>query len=185
MPPHESRLRENCIIMLLRNLNPYDGFCNGTRLIVKKLYKNCIVVVVVVVEVISGPYESNVILIPRIRMTAKTRCTSEELERIQFPVQLCFAMTINRSQSQSFKSVGLILRKPPFAHGQLYVALSRTRSKANLKVQVFSDSLMGQLNPDNPDIFVPNIVYKEALTYVSSIYSIATNNIQFDNNGTM
>jgi len=34
-------------------------------------------------------------------------------------------MTINKSQGQSVKYVGLDLRTPVFSHGQLYVALSR------------------------------------------------------------
>ncbi|KAJ6642641.1 ATP-dependent DNA helicase PIF1 [Pseudolycoriella hygida] len=156
--PHELILKENCIIMLLRNLNPFDGFCNGTSLLVKKLYDNCIVA-----EIISGDNAGKVILIPRIRMTARVESLSDELLRIQFPVKSCFAMTIDKSQSQSFDSVGLFLRKPPFSHGQLYVALSRTRHKANLKIQVYSDALMGKMDRDKDDVYVPNIVYREAL----------------------
>ena len=31
LPPHELLLKENCLIMLLSNMNPTDGLCNGTR----------------------------------------------------------------------------------------------------------------------------------------------------------
>jgi len=34
LPPHELRLRPNCIIMLIRNLSINEGLCNGTRLMV-------------------------------------------------------------------------------------------------------------------------------------------------------
>ena len=34
-------------------------------------------------------------------------------------------MTINKSQGQSYKVVGIHLPQPCFVHGQLYVALSR------------------------------------------------------------
>jgi len=37
LPPHELRLRPNCIIMLIRNLNINEGLCNGTRLIIIEL----------------------------------------------------------------------------------------------------------------------------------------------------
>ena len=47
------------------------------------------------------------------------------LQHLQFPVHLAFSMTINKSQGQSVKYVGLDLRTPVFSHSQLYVALSR------------------------------------------------------------
>ena len=32
LPPHKLVLNNNCLIMLLRNLNPSNGLCNGTRI---------------------------------------------------------------------------------------------------------------------------------------------------------
>ena len=43
-------------------------------------------------------------------------------------------MTINKSQGQSLKHVGVDLRQPPFMHGQLYVALSRVTSLSGISV---------------------------------------------------
>ena len=37
MPPHELRLKEGCVVILLRNLNVTEGMCNGTRLRVDKM----------------------------------------------------------------------------------------------------------------------------------------------------
>ena len=37
-------------------------------------------------------------------------------------------MTMNKSQGQTFESVGIDLRTGFFNHGQLYIALSRVRS---------------------------------------------------------
>ncbi|XP_029174063.1 uncharacterized protein LOC114942792 [Nylanderia fulva] len=37
LPPHELRLKPNCIIMLIRNLSINEGLCNGTRLMVIEL----------------------------------------------------------------------------------------------------------------------------------------------------
>ena len=56
------------------------------------------------------------------------------MERQQFPVQHAFSMTINKSQGQSVKNVGLDLRHPVFTHGQFYVVASRCTSSECIKV---------------------------------------------------
>ena len=48
-------------------------------------------------------------------------------------------MTINKSQDQSFKAVGVDLRNESFTHGMLYVALSRVGSPDSLTLLVRDD----------------------------------------------
>ncbi|XP_076942447.1 uncharacterized protein LOC143612312 [Bidens hawaiensis] len=48
---------------------------------------------------------------------------------VKFPVAVCFAMTINKSQGQSLARVGIYLRAPVLTHGQLYASLSREKSR--------------------------------------------------------
>ena len=70
-----------------------------------------------------------------------------------------FAMTINKSQGQSLKHVGVYLPTPVFSHGQLYVAVSRVTSKEGLKI-LFTDE-------DGEDINVTsNVVYEEVFRNV-------------------
>lgn len=45
-----------------------------------------------------------------------------KFKRIQFPISHAFAMTINKSQSQSLSVCVLNLENECFSHGQLYVA---------------------------------------------------------------
>jgi ATP-dependent exoDNAse (exonuclease V) alpha subunit len=62
-------------------------------------------------------------------------------------------MTIHKSQGQTLNKVGIYLSSPVFYHGQLYVAISRVTSNANIKI--FS----GQ----GPDEYIRNVVYREVL----------------------
>ncbi|GFW87680.1 ATP-dependent DNA helicase [Trichonephila clavipes] len=55
-------------------------------------------------------------------------------KRLQFPIHLAFAMTVNKSQGQTMKICGLNLETPCFSHGQLYVACSTVEKPSNLFV---------------------------------------------------
>ncbi len=79
-----------------------------------------------------------------------------QLVRHQFPIRLAFAMTINKAQGQTIPYMGLDLRNPVFAHGQLYVALSRVQAKKNIIILVKNDHI-----EDKSNVYTKNIIYKE------------------------
>jgi ATP-dependent exoDNAse (exonuclease V) alpha subunit len=104
------------------------------------------------VMIIGGDHHGEKAFIPRITLKPSSRQYAFVLKRRQFPVRLCFAMTINKSQGQSLKHVGIHLLSPVFCHGQLYVALSRATSAKNVHI------LLPKYCPNTI-----NIVYSEVL----------------------
>ena len=72
---------------------------------------------------------------------------------MQFPVRCCYAMTINKSQGQTVKHVGLDLRGDVFRHGQLYVAVSRTTSRNNILCLVAPQRLFDRIPHVHNDVY--------------------------------
>ncbi|XP_015378227.1 PREDICTED: ATP-dependent DNA helicase pif1-like [Diuraphis noxia] len=142
MPLYHLQLKVGSPIILLRNLNP-PRLCNGTRLVIKKLIKN-----VIEASILNGKFRGEDVLLPRIPII--TTDVPIEFKRVQFPIRLAFAMTINKSQSQTITVCGLDLGTPCFSHGQLYVACSRVGKPSSLFVLA-------------KDGFTKNIVHSIAL----------------------
>ncbi|XP_062100178.1 uncharacterized protein LOC133806060 [Humulus lupulus] len=61
LPPYELLLKKNCPSMLLRNINPSEGLCNGTHLICRAFDRNIIDAVIAV-----GDHMGKRVFIPRI-----------------------------------------------------------------------------------------------------------------------
>ncbi|UYV68620.1 hypothetical protein LAZ67_6000238 [Cordylochernes scorpioides] len=158
MPQHKLNIKVGAIVILLKNVNTKRGLCNGTRMIVTELKTNLIYC-----EVLSGPAKNEIVYIPRIDCSSGESDYPFKMIRRQFPIKISFAMTINKSQGQTFNKVGLYLPNPVFAHGQLYVALSRITKKENIKILIQEKKNQGHLIEGNSAIFTQNIVYREIL----------------------
>ena len=158
IPLHTLRLKVGAPVMLLKNLNPPGGLCNGTRLILKRITPLNLLCVP-----IDKPdtLESDYICIPRVKNEPDAKKVGFAMKRVQFPVSLAFASTINKAQGQTLDRVGLDLTTNQcFAHGQLYVALSRCRSSDVVKVAVPVSKMTGKMFP------IQNPVFKEVLDVV-------------------
>ncbi|XP_035836098.1 ATP-dependent DNA helicase pif1-like [Helianthus annuus] len=149
LPNHRLALKVGVPVMLLRNIDQQNGLCNGTRLQVKKMYNR-----VIEAEIISGGNIGTRTYIPRISLIPSDKKIPFEFQRRQFPLAVCFAMTINKSQGQSLSRVGLYLKQPVFTHGQLYIALSRVKTRQGVKLLILD-------NDGKPTNKTTNVVYKE------------------------
>ncbi|XP_029633894.1 ATP-dependent DNA helicase PIF1-like [Octopus sinensis] len=111
----------------MRNLN-LPSLCNGMRIIVEELLDN-----LKVARINRTAFRNEITTIPRITMNL-SEGEDIPLQRSQFPVQSCFAMTIHKAQGQTMDNVLIEVERPVIQHGQLYVALSRGRRKENVRV---------------------------------------------------
>jgi hypothetical protein len=158
IPLHHLKVKIGAPLMLLRNLDISKGLCNGTRMTILSVTNNLLRV-----QLINGPHAHTQAFIPRIELSPSENSLPFKLKRRQFPVRLCFAMTINKAQGQTIKNLGVYLPNPVFGHGQLYVGLSRAGIPQNTKVLVQQiDKVQGTFD-NHEGTYTENIVYSEVL----------------------
>ena len=162
---HVISLKPGMPLMILRNISPKEGLCNGTKVIFQRILNNRLFYLYLLylfiqlnnrLLVCKLAGSNKTVLIPRIKFVSVGGGFPFDWARRHFPVRVAFATTINKSQGQTLKQVGVWLRSPVFSHGQLYVASSRTGSPDSLKFAV-------RKQPGQQDGTTNNEVYHEVL----------------------
>ena len=103
LPRHNIQVKPGCSLMLLRNMNLYEGLANGTRLRLLSVHKDK---KVMQVEVLTGPKSNSCYsLKDRTFPLFRIPCTNNndryiQMTRRQFPIRLTYCMSINKAQGK-------------------------------------------------------------------------------------
>ena len=93
MAPHRLTLAVNTPVIVLRNLNPEAGLCNGTHLLITSLHDNHIIG-----TALNGSHVGRLHAIPRVGMDSADIRLPFTMRRIQFYVRVAYAMTVSKSR---------------------------------------------------------------------------------------
>ena len=159
LPEHELKLKVNTVVILLRNMDINAGHCNGTRYLVKQIGKYRLVLHKLDAK---EDDKNKVLILPRIPLRYGGQSFPFELTRLQFPIKIAFALTINRAQGQSASKCGILLPRDVWTHGQIYVAFSRSGNPNNVYVWA-EQSQFGPYGLDPGKRYVKNVVYREVI----------------------
>ena len=153
VPDHVLVLKTGMPVILLRNLSPKSGLCNGVRLIVKTVLNRRLVAVQ-----FADQDNRETLLIPRISLVVdETANVPLKWKRRQFPLRQAFSLTINKVQGQTLSRVAVWLEVLVFTHGQLYTAASRVNNPDNIRFYVTRDEQSLET------ISTRNVVFDEVL----------------------
>ena len=154
VPPHMLILKVNDICLITRAMMA-DNLSSNARVKITKISQKLIWVLTIMDK------EPRVVALPKIRFKFRMEYgQSFTMMRTQFPLRLAYAMSYNKSQSQTLFRTLVDCTEMPFAHGHLYVASSRVRSPDNI-AYFFEDE--NELVSMHQKPVVTNIVYKSLI----------------------
>lgn len=156
IPPHKLGLKVGMPVMLMRNINPAKGHCNGTRYILKSVSRHLLE--------LSMRGSGATLMVPRFLFVSDPTAYPFTLRRRQFPVRPAFAMTVHKSQGQTLRRVGLYMPKPMFAHGMLYVAMSRVGQPEDIVIAIEPSTMAAAHAAENGGgHYTRNVVHHELI----------------------
>ena len=116
-------------------------------MIITRLGRRCIEA-----HILGGEFHGQLYLIPRIKLTTTESNMLYILSQQQYPIYLYFTMTVNKSQGQSVKTIGVDLQTSAFTYSQIYVALSQVTSAQGVTVLLSENGYGKTNNVDYPEV---------------------------------
>jgi len=158
VPNHELTLKVGDICLIARAI-PCLEIANNSQVKIVNIRTHSVEVKTI------GEETARTIPLPRIPFKFRLKYgNSYQLTRMQFPLRVAYAMTYNKSQSQTLVKVLLDIKIPPFSHGQLYVTLSRVRDSKKIAMYVRDDQLVQSMDAKTGYMpTIDNIAYQEVL----------------------
>jgi hypothetical protein len=150
-------LQEGDICLIVRPLMS-DNIASNTRVKVCRIAQRYIVV-----ATLDDVPKSFILPRMRFRFTSTRNRRQFTLLRTQFPLRLAYAITCNKSQGQTLNKVLLDMRTWCFAHGHLYVALSRVRSHLNIRLFHAEDDDHFMAHDDRIVPTVYNVIHRSVI----------------------
>ena len=131
--PMDLKLKQGALVIFVKN---GDKWHNGSVGVIEQLNAREIIV-----QLLDD--DKNDVVVVKPEKWQKIEYSRDENDRIveneigsykQFPLQLGYAMTIHKSQGKTLSKVIIDISRGAFAHGQTYVALSRTRTANDMHI---------------------------------------------------
>ena len=130
--PMNLTLKQGALVVFVKN---GDKWHNGSMGIVEQLNAHEIIV-----QLLNKTRDIVVVKPEKWQKIEYVRDENDRLDEVevgsfkQFPLNLGYAMTIHKAQGKTLDAVVVDISRGAFAHGQTYVALSRTRSATDMHI---------------------------------------------------
>ncbi|CAD6936209.1 unnamed protein product [Tilletia controversa] len=145
IPDHTLKLKVGQLCSILRNLDVSNGLVKHARITITALNQRTIQV-----RILST---MRTFLLPRITFVFSPARSPLTIIRKQFPLRPAYASTFHGCQGLTLTRTVIDCTVPVFTHGQRYAAVSRTRSRHDVRIYT----------PEGTSPVVNNIVYRELI----------------------
>jgi hypothetical protein len=152
VPPHKLCLKIGTICFVTRNVSRANRLMNGTKVQITKIvgyYQ------IEAINLLNG----EVCLFNRI--TFQFMYNGATINRLQFPLRLCYAMTKNKCQGQTLQKICVNETKLSFTHGHTYVSYGRVCNSDSVLVWADNSHMV------DGTYHIRNVVWQELLQYAS------------------